>query len=589
MSTIVWDEVLENVFTATVSGIDCVLETENQVYTYRVTNGVANLKGEGDLHDVNYDRFQRSIKLSGNEYYSDSSALYTLSLYPTDTLYEVYSTINPIVATTGAVCIIFFTSILFILYDFCVRREFSTKNDLLDSKRRFVRFVSHEVRTPLNSVCMGLTLMQDEIAISLGYKSSDDFLECTESNNQLEKLSELKQKESVWLNLVQDIQSNAQSSIDVLNDLLNYDKVETGTLRLELTIISMWKLIEKTTNEFLLPATKKKIDFELIFTDLEQKDPKPSALRAEVRNCKIVGDAVRLTQVLRNLVSNALKFTPEGGKLVVQASWVEGSSNKKDKAKEKLFLLKNGEEVLVKPSGHLQVQVQDTGAGMSTSQLAQLFRHGVQFNVNDLQAGQGSGLGLFIAKGIVEQHEGRLWADSEGIGRGTTFTVSLPMYHVPGLEERSCPDESGQTGDITSRSESACLRILVVDDASTNRKLLSRLMTNRGHHSDMAEDGEVALAMVKEAILDENPYDTILLDYEMPVMNGPTTAKELRAMGCDVFIVGVTGNMLAEDVTYFQSCGADAVLGKPINIASLDEIWSEYGITGQSPSDESKV
>jgi signal transduction histidine kinase len=513
------------------------------------------------------------------------SALYTLSLYPTDTFYEVYSTGNPTVASTGTVFIILFTSILFILYDFCVQREFSTKDYLLDSKRRFVRFVSHEVRTPLNSVFMGLTLMQDEIAVSLGYKSSDDFLECTERNDQLEKPSEQNRKALELLALVQDIQSNTQSSIDVLNDLLNYDKVETGTLSFELTIISMWKLIEKTTNEFLLPATKKKIDFELIFTDLEQKDPSLSASRAGVRDCKIVGDAVRLTQVLRNLVSNALKFTPEGGKLVVQASWLDGSSKKKDKAKEKLFVLKNGEEVTLKPSGHLQVQVQDTGAGMSEIQLAQLFRHGVQFNVNDLQAGQGSGLGLFIAKGIVEQHDGRLWADSEGIGRGTTFTVSLPMYHVPDLEERSSPDESGQLGDYSSRSESACLRILVVDDSSSNRKLLNRLMTNRGHNSDMAEDGAVALAMVKQAIADENPYDTILLDYEMPVMNGPTAAKEMRAMGLDVFIVGVTGNMMAEDIAYYRSCGADAVLGKPIKIASLDEIWSEYGITGQSPLD----
>jgi signal transduction histidine kinase/CheY-like chemotaxis protein len=543
------------------------------------------VRGEGDLHDDNYNDFRRSIKLSGTEFYNDASALYTLSLYPSHTLYEVYSTRNPIVSTIGAVCIIIFTSILFILYDSCVRREFSTKDDLLDSKRRFVRFVSHEVRTPLNSVCMGLTLMQDEIAVSLGYKSSENLLKCTENNDQLAKLSEVKQRAFLWFTLVQDIQSNAQSSIDVLNDLLNYDKVETGTLTLELTIISMWNLIEKTTNEFVLPATKKKIDFELILNDLEQKDGKQSDLRAEVRDYKIVGDAVRLTQVLRNLVSNALKFTPDGGKLVVQASWVEGSNNKKDKAKEKLFVLKNGKEVPVKPSGYLQIQVQDTGAGMSEIQLAQLFRHGVQFNVNDLQAGQGSGLGLFIAKGIVEQHEGRLWAESEGIGRGTTFTVSLPMYHVPGFEKSSAPDESGRISDYSSRSESACLRILVVDDISSNRKLLSRLLTNRGHYTDMAEDGAVALSMIKEAIADDNTYDIILLDYEMPVMNGPTMAKELRAMGCNILIVGVTGNMLAEDVTYFRSCGADAVLGKPINIASLFEIWSEYGITGQSSSD----
>ena len=547
-------------------------------------------RGEGDLHDGKYDYLKKCENLIGTGDYSNASATYTLCIYPTDQFYEVYRTTNPKFATIGAVCIIIFISILFILYDFFVRQEFSTKDVLLDSKRRFVRFVSHEVRTPLHSVFMGLTVMQDEIAVSLGYKSSDDFLECIEENKQLVAQSELQQHASMWLTLVQDIQSNAQSSIDVLNDLLNYDKVETGTLSLELTILSMWKLIEKTTNEFVLPATKKKIDFQLIFTDLEQKEPnlarQASALRVEVRKCQVVGDAVRLTQVLRNLVSNAIKFTPEGGKLTLHASWVEGSCNKKDedKVEEKVFVLKNEQKVSVKPSGHLQVQVQDTGAGMSDIQLAQLFRHGVQFNVNDLQAGQGSGLGLFIAKGIVEQHEGRLWADSEGIGCGTTFTVCLPMYHVPGLEDNSGQGEARQTDDYSSHPEPTCLRILVVDDAASNRKLLSRLLSNRGHHSDMAEDGAVALAMVKQAIADNNPYDTILLDYEMPVMNGPTAAKEIRAMGCDVFIVGVTGNMLAEDVTFFRSCGLNALLGKPFKIANLEEIWSEYGITGQSPS-----
>jgi CheY-like chemotaxis protein len=100
----------------------------------------------------------------------------------------------------------------------------------------------------------------------------------------------------------------------------------------------------------------------------------------------------------------------------------------------------------------------------------------------------------------------------------------------------------------------------------------------------MAEDGAVALEMIRQAIEDNNPYDTILLDYEMPVMNGPIAAKEIRAMGCDVFIVGVTGNMLTEDVAYFRSCGANALLGKPFKIASLEELWSEYGVTSCTPS-----
>ena len=379
--------------------------------------------------------------------------MYMLSLYPTDTLYDVFSTSNPTTAAVGSVLIIIFTSLLFVLYDFFVRKEFTTKDDLLDSKRRFVRFISHEVRTPLNAVCMGLSLVHDDLALALGYKSNDDFVERTENDPHLMEHIELKNEEppsddvclqqrgnndelielrkniATWVTLVQDIQCNAQSSVDVLNDLLNYDKVETGSLSLEVTVISIWNLIEKTANEFLLPAAKKKISFALVFGDIpDNNDEETSIMQSshasnlpvEAKRCKIVGDAVRLTQVLRNLISNAVKFTQSGGTLTVHASWVRGYDVKE---KERKFVLKNSEEVSVMHCGTLQVKVQDSGAGMSKDQVSQLFQHGVQFNVNDLQAGQGSGLGLYIAKGIVEQHEGRLWAESGGIGYGTTFKV----------------------------------------------------------------------------------------------------------------------------------------------------------------------
>ena len=121
--------------------------------------------GEGDLHDRGYDDFERSIDLTDDAtLYSQYSAQYTLTLYPTADFFEVYSTDNPITATVGAVLIILFTSLLFFLYDFNVQREFNAKKDLLAAKRAFLKFVSHEVRTPLNSVCMGLALMREEIA-----------------------------------------------------------------------------------------------------------------------------------------------------------------------------------------------------------------------------------------------------------------------------------------------------------------------------------------------------------------------------------------------------------------------------------------
>jgi CheY-like chemotaxis protein len=241
--------------------------------------------------------------------------------------------------------------------------------------------------------------------------------------------------------------------------------------------------------------------------------------------------------------------------------------------------------------GQLQVTVTDTGAGLSEDQLGQLFADGVQFNVNLLQAGQGSGLGLYIAEGIVQQHGGTLVAASEGMGHGTTFTVTLPLYHVPDSAlpsslvhlQKHIPAKVDEVSLENSAMSTRCdgpLRILVVDDALMNRKMLTRLLQRRGHDCVQAEDGHEAVQKVTEAMKDGTPYDTILMDYEMPVMNGPTASKEIRALGCDSVIVGITGNVLPEDINHFRRCGANAVFPKPFQIEALEELWVEFGVTG---------
>jgi CheY-like chemotaxis protein len=229
----------------------------------------------------------------------------------------------------------------------------------------------------------------------------------------------------------------------------------------------------------------------------------------------------------------------------------------------------------------VQIQVIDTGAGMSQEQLASLFRDGIQFNVNELQSGQGSGLGLFIAMGIVKQHGGDLEVSSEGLGRGTTFTCTLPLHYVPAAPTETTSFSQTPPDEWVSPKEKVNyipLRILIVDDVATNRKLLTRMSANRGHSVDEAKDGREAVDKVKNALRESNPYDTILMDYEMPVLRGPEAAKEIRELGCDSFIVGITGNVLAEDVRYFTSCGADFVLSKPVDFCKLEDLWVEHGI-----------
>lgn len=245
-------------------------------------------------------------------------------------------------------------------------------------------------------------------------------------------------------------------------------------------------------------------------------------------------------------------------------------------------------------SGRVRIDVKDSGIGMTGEQLEKLFGQGVQFNVNELQAGKGSGLGLWITKGLVEQHKGKLAASSEGLGSGSTFSCTLPIYHVPDTTlpsnllhlkvENAKPfatrnrdkTESGPIDD--PELTSGQVRVLIVDDAALNRKMLSRLLTNRGYLCDEAENGEDAVNMVKKAMGAERCYDSILMDYEMPVMDGPSSVAMLRSIGCDAFVIGITGNVLPEDVAHFKNCGANSVFGKPVNVQGVISLWCEYGV-----------
>lgn len=597
-SAVKWQNVLVKVFSSTVSGVDCVLQTQTQVFTYHIANGEATLKGEGDLHSRQFSSFGRTIALVPPGVYSNASATYTLSVFPSDHFFETYATANPAVATALAVFIIILTSVLFFVYDSCVRREFSDKKDLLEARRQFVRFISHEVRTPLNSVCMGLHLLKDE-ANKLFDNNSDAARNTetatatcviTKDNNGAPSLE--KQLTAVT-DISEAVLINALSAVDVLDEILNYDKVESGSLNLELTVVNIWDLIEQTCLEFRQQANSSKIStYELDFSPLllgepanpEQPDDIEKAgknketiacasqLPQHVMNGKVLGDKSRISQVLRNLLSNALKFTPEHGSLKVRTLWKQPTGD----ATISEFKLHSGDFVEFQGHGSLQLEVTDTGVGMSVDQMKNLFREGVQFNVNELQAGKGSGLGLFIAKGMVEAHGGSLLATSAGLGCGTTFTMTIPLYFVPdSADTHGSKDDKPVAADPTTME---FMNVLVVDDAEMNRKLLKRLLQNRGHTCDEATDGRVAVQRVRDAEKARKPYDSILLDYMMPEMDGPTAAKKIRELGCSSFIVGITGNYFAEDIANFENCGADVVLSKPLNLQQLTNLWMEHGV-----------
>ncbi|CAB9501876.1 sensor kinase/phosphatase LuxQ (Partial), partial [Seminavis robusta] len=639
-----------------------------------------------------------------------TSSSYVLTLYPNREFCDTYKTKNPQVSSIGAVLIVVAMSILFWLYDYFVRKEFNSKQQLLEAKRYFMRFVSHEVRTPLNAVCLGLALLKEELddANAAQEPPCNNFSSSTSASlsSSISSSSSTPDVES-FSGLVNDICDSAESAVQVLNDLLQYDKIQMGKFTMENTVISIVDLVQDISKEFRLSARKKNIavtlDTSPMMTMRETTSPDSKRRCDEEmgpfhspQDFKVVGDKIRITQILRNLVSNAVKFVPEQGHITLRLSWVPNSNttsrsprgnkgcdaswheryatllqhrgdNAEPRNKNDSYTLKSGQEVSYERQGMLHLDVIDTGAGMTPSQLKKLFQDGAQFNVNELQAGQGSGLGLFLSKSMAQQHGGELSAASQGLGKGTTFTFTLPLYFIetessrdtisksipspgstlwkgasttdrcsesdegldsrptirmngrltpePHNEHARIPMSTLSTDPVVDQSHQNCstlpscqptptktlpvlpaavpnaaklsrqpqLRILVVDDVPSNRKLLARMARNRKHNVDEAYDGQHAVEKVMESFASDqeegaaNPYQVILMDFEMPRLNGPDATRRIRELeGCqDIFIVGVTGNVLAEDVAHFLDSGADHVLPKPVKFPALEALWKD--------------
>jgi signal transduction histidine kinase len=424
-----WQEVLENVVPSYVNGLTCVISTDTQAFTYEIRDGVPELVGPGDLHDAAYSSFARNATLADIETGAASSATYTLTVYPTQAMFDTYTTNSPLAVAVSFLGVIALCTCIFFLYDFLMRHEAHQRKMIQETKRRFVRFISHEIRTPLNTVCMGLDLLESEFRNLKGNK--DDI-------GDEEKVNE--EDVDFWQNVTVDVKENANIAVTILDDLLNYDKLETGAMKLETGTVFIWDLILKTANQFQIQAVNKNIDLKI---NLEKPEPlkDSSDLEAGTRDVfeilNVVGDDVRLSQVIRNLISNALKFTPPDGTIEVTASHVKNGLPKAQP------LIVEGEVACTHPrAGSFRLSVKDSGVGLSEEQLQLLFTEGVQFDANKLQHGGGSGLGLCIAKGIVDQHNGSIWVESEGHGHGTAFVIELPLYKFPIEESKLNGDKS---------------------------------------------------------------------------------------------------------------------------------------------------
>ena len=378
------------------------------------------------------------------------------------------------------------------------------------AKSEFLANMSHEVRTPLNAL-MGLTrLLMD---------------------------SPLNAEQRNWLEL---IDSASHSLLSMLNDVLDLSRIEAGKLSIESVRFNLHDALREVTALYGEQARAKPLDFAL---DIAPGLP-----------LLMQGDPGRLRQVLGNLLSNALKFTPRGGRIRIQAERIRG-----------------GLEGAVP---QLLVRVVDSGVGISPRQQATIFDAFTQADSSTARRFGGSGLGLAICSRLVKLMGGSLELES-ALGQGSTFSVRLPMVEMPATENApmSAVQELTEVSDAGQRF--AGLNVLVAEDHPVNELLLNQLLKRLGCTVRNARRGDEAVASWSSGGI-----DIVLMDVQMPGQNGLEAARRIReqelARGLKhTPIVAVTANAMTGDREACLAAGMDGYVPKPVSpqalIRSMDD------------------
>ncbi|CAE7274942.1 tcsA [Symbiodinium microadriaticum] len=570
-----WDTIISYALPSYVSGLDVVLSVTGGLdYTYRINEGRAIFLGVGDKHDKKYSGDKVKVIIP----YFQGSVDYTLKLYPTDHYVAKFKTDLPLYACILSVAVIVLTSLIFVVYDFFVNRQKYERELIINTKRLFVRFISHEIRTPMNTVHLGLNLLSSEMS--------------TLVSKDMDLTPPAKAAIEEWLGLIDNIGDSSDAAIMVLNDLINYDKISMGMLRIDRELCSFWVVVGQAVRPFIVQAKQANVELRLNMQVQDGSGVVTEDQRIVLKRLAVQADNLKLTQVVRNLVSNAIKFTPEGGVISVTVVWDKLGMLSGVNATREDISTPTSVAPEVPRYGSLVLTVEDSGAGMTAENLKDLFQEGVQFNPNLLQAGGGSGLGLWISKGIVELHGGLISAHSDGLGRGSVFRLELPAY----LSETSTEVEDMQLcprrradhhlSTLMASKTPRIRRVLVVDDSIPTRKMVTRMLRNAGYECIEASDGQMCVDVVTASLRNESEggghtaddslrIDLILLDFEMPRMTGPEACSILRSKNIHTPVIGVTGNVLPADKNFFMANGADAVLHKPLTISVLQEHFIE--------------
>jgi signal transduction histidine kinase len=371
------------------------------------------------------------------------------------------------------------------------------------AKSAFLARMSHEIRTPLNAI-IGMTQVARKTTDTEKIHRSIDEIETASGHLQ-----------------------------DILNDVLDMSKIESGKFEMVNEAFLLKTAIEEMSGIIALRSKEKGIRFE--------------AQCADVQGYSVVGDRLRLKQVLINLLGNAVKFTSEGGEVLLQ---VERRAEEKE-------------------SVSFAFSVKDSGIGMSEEQMQRLFVPFEQADADIAVNYGGTGLGLAISQNLVGEMGGAITVESK-VGEGSVFAFELRMQKAAEAKQEA----PGMYGDVTSLKG----HLLLVEDVEINRVIVTELLRDTCVEIEEAENGKEAVEMFSAS--PQGYYSLVFMDIQMPVMDGYAATQKLREMARSdaktVPIIAMTANAYREDVEKAKQAGMDGHLAKPIDIEAVRGVLKRY-------------